>query len=176
VAKTNKSFFASFFSKKEVLTSLIRGAGIVTAVTALAALALAYAVQDFEGLYPCPLCLLERWPYRIVVLLGVLAALLGGLPARIILALAALALLGDAAIAFVHVGVEFHWWQSPLPECNGILTPGAPLPATPAKPCDQPSFLIPGLPVSMAAMNFIYAALCALALMGYVAASQRRNR
>ena len=154
----------------------LRAAGIVTALAALAALGVAYYVQDFDALYPCPLCLLERWPYRVVILLGLLAALCGGLPARLILALAVLALLGDAAIAFVHVGVEFHWWQSPLPECNGILTPGAPLPMTPAKPCDEPTFLIPHLPVSMAAMNFLYAAAFALVLAAYVAANPRQNR
>lgn len=150
-----------------------RLAGLVVALAALAALGVAYYVQDFDALYPCPLCLLERWPYRIVILLGLLAALTGGLPARLILGLAVLALMGDAAIAFVHVGVEFHWWQSPLPECNGILTPGAPLPMTPAKPCDDPTFLIPHLPVSMAAMNFLYAALFALLLLGYVARSKK---
>ena len=150
-----------------------RLAGLVVALAAMAALGVAYYVQDFDALYPCPLCLLERWPYRIVILLGLLAALTGGLPARLILGLAVLALMGDAAIAFVHVGVEFHWWQSPLPECNGILTPGVPLPMTPAKPCDDPTFLIPHLPVSMAAMNFLYAALFALLLLGYVARSKK---
>ena len=29
------------------------------------------------------------------------------------------------------------------------------MPATPAKPCDDPTFLIPGLPVSMAMMNLL---------------------
>jgi len=153
----------------------LRWAGLAVALAALAALGVAYYVQDFDGLYPCPLCLLERWPYRMVILLGLLAAILGGVPARLILLLAVLALLGDAAIAAVHVGVEFHWWQSPLPECNGILTPGAPLPMIPAKPCDEPSFLIPRLPISMAAMNFIYAAVFALSLAAYIAPKRRRH-
>ncbi len=153
-----------------------RSAGLIVAVAALAALGVAYYVQDVVGLYPCPLCLAERWPYRIVILLGLLAAIPGRLLARVILALAVLALLGDAAIAFVHVGVEYHWWESPLPECNGILNAGAPLPLTPAKPCDEPTFLIPHLPVSMAAMNFLYAAAFALALASYVATKPRRIR
>jgi disulfide bond formation protein DsbB len=153
----------------------LRWAGLAAALAALAALGVAYYVQAFDGLYPCPLCLLERWPYRIVILLGLLAAILGGLPARLILVLAVLALLGDAAIAAVHIGVEFHWWQSPLPECNGILTPGAPLPMTPAKPCDQPSFVIPHLPISMAAMNFIYAAVFAVSLATYIVPNRRQH-
>ncbi len=125
-------------------------------------------------LFPCPLCLLERWPYRMVIVLGLLAAASPRTVGRAILLLAVLALLGDAAIAFVHAGVEFHWWQSPLPECNGILTPGAALPMTPAKPCDQPTFLIPGLPVSMAAMNLLYAVVFALVLLAYIVRRPRR--
>ncbi len=152
-----------------------RIAGIVTVFVALAALISAYALQDFAGLYPCPLCLLERWPYRVVVLLGLAAALAGGMPGRVLLGLAAVALLGDAAIGFVHVGVEFHWWLSPLPECNGRILPGAPLQAMPAKPCDEPTYLIPHLPVSLAMLNFIYATVSALALLGYVVASPRRT-
>ena len=67
-----------------------------------------------------------------------------------LLALAAVTLLADAAIAFVHVGVEFGWWRSPLPECaaphfsgGSIADRLASMPANPAKPCDQPTFLIP---------------------------------
>ena len=30
------------------------------------------------------------------------------------------------------------------------------LAAAPAKPCDEPTYLIPGLPISMAAMNLLY--------------------
>jgi disulfide bond formation protein DsbB len=153
----------------------LRIAGAVTALAALAALGVAYYAQDFLNLFPCPLCLWERWPYRIVVLLGILAVISPRWAARILLSLAVLALLAGAAISFVHVGVEFHWWQSPLPECNGILTPGAPLPMTPAKPCDAPSFLIPDLPVSMAAMDLLYALAFAFVLAIYLIRKPRRD-
>jgi len=151
-----------------------RLAGVATALAALAALGVAYYVQDFMLLYPCPLCLLERWPYRIVILLGIIAAVSPRAVARAVLLLAVLALLAGAATAFIHVGVEYHWWQSPLPECNGILTPGAALPMTPAKPCDTPTFLIPGLPVSMAALNLLYAVIFALVLSGTLLRKPRR--
>jgi disulfide bond formation protein DsbB len=151
-----------------------RLAGVVTALAALAALGVAYYVQDFMLLFPCPLCLLERWPYRLVILLGILAAISPRTLARIVLCLAVLTLLAGAAIAFIHVGVEYHWWQSPLPECNGILTPRAPLPMTPAKPCDTPTFLIPALPVSMAAMDLLYAVIFASVLFTYLLRTPRR--
>jgi disulfide bond formation protein DsbB len=31
------------------------------------------------------------------------------------------------------------------------------MPARPAKPCEDPTYLIPGLPISMAALNLLYA-------------------
>ncbi len=64
----------------------------------------------------------------------------------------------------MHVGVEFGWWPSPLPECaaphvtaGSIAERLAAMPARPAKPCDEPTYLVPGLPLSMAAMNLVYA-------------------
>jgi len=145
---------------------------LLVAAGGAAALCVAYWAQDFLLLVPCPLCLLERWPYRAVIVLGVLAALVRPV-ARPLLGLAVLALLAAAGLAFLHAGVEFHWWKSPLPECNGILLPGAPLPLTPAKPCDEPTFLIPGLPISMAAMNFLYAAAFTFFLLAYVVRQPR---
>jgi disulfide bond formation protein DsbB len=151
----------------------LRAAGLLVAAGGAAALCVAYWAQDYLLLVPCPLCLLERWPYRAVILLGVLAALVRP-AARPALGLAVLALVAAAGLAFLHVGVEFHWWKSPLPECNGILVPGAPLPMTPARPCDEPTFLLPGLPISMAAMNFLYAAAFAFFLLAYVVRKPRR--
>jgi disulfide bond formation protein DsbB len=151
----------------------LRAAGLLVAAGGAAALGVAYWAQDYLLLVPCPLCLLERWPYRVVILLGLLAALVRP-AARPALGLAVLALVAASGLAFLHVGVEFHWWKSPLPECNGILLPGAPLPATPAKPCDEPTFLLPGLPISMAAMNFLYAAAFTFLLLAYVVRKPRR--
>ncbi len=151
-----------------------RAAGALAAVAALLALGMAYFAQIELGLRPCELCLWERWPYRIVAVLAVLAALLPRRPARLALGLALVALLADVGIAGLHVGVERGWWNSPLPECNGMLVPGAPLPAVPAAPCDRPVFLLPFLPVSMAAMDLLYALAFALALGAYVSRRQRR--
>jgi disulfide bond formation protein DsbB len=147
---------------------------ILSTFAALAALGVAYFVQDVLVIAPCPLCLLERWPYRIVIALGLLGFLLPATATRFFLSVAVLVLLAGAAIAFVHTGVEFHWWPSPLPECNAVFTPGAPLPLTPAKPCDNPTFLIPFLPVSMAALNMIYATAFALTLGAYIWSNRKQ--
>jgi len=149
---------------------------VLTALAAAAALGLAYFAQYGLHLTPCELCLYERWPYRIVIALGLAATLAPARVMRILLSLAALTLLGGAAIAFLHVGVEHYWWNSPLPECNGALTPGAPLPMFPATPCDRPVFLIPHLPISMATMDFCAATAFALLLLAYVLPKRRRYR
>lgn len=151
-----------------------RLAAAFTLAAALAALGVAYFAQFGLHLIPCPLCLLERWPYRIAALLGFCAIFPRYPAARVLLALAALVLLADSGIAFIHVGVEQHWWNSPLPECNGVLAPGQPLPLVPAIPCDRPVYLIPHLPVSMALMDLCASLVFALALLTYV--TRRRGK
>ncbi len=151
-----------------------RPVAALVALVAAAALGVAYFAQYVLLLTPCELCLWERWPYRIVIALGILAALLPRFPARLVLGLAGLVMLGDVGIAGLHVGVEFGWWNSPLPECNGALTPGAALPMLPATPCDRPVYLIAHLPVSMAMMDFCAALAFALLLLAYVLRQERR--
>jgi|BEDMetMinimDraft_2_1075160.scaffolds.fasta_scaffold04439_5 disulfide bond formation protein DsbB len=139
-------------------------------VGSVLALAVAHGAE-YAGLVPCPLCLLERWPYRIAFPLGLLALLAPprGLLRRGLLILAFLVFLGEAGLAFVHVGVEQKFWPSPLPECQAPRLTGlspaerlAAMPAHPAKPCDDPTYLIPGLPLSMAALNGLYAVMLAI--------------
>ncbi len=148
--------------------------GVAAAVAGAAALVTAYYAQFILLLVPCELCLWERWPYRLVIALGITAAIAPRRANLLLLALVGLILLGGAGIAALHVGVEFHWWNSPLPECNGMLTPGAPLPMVPARPCDRPVYLIPQLPVSMAMMDLLYALAFAFAMFTYVYQQQRR--
>jgi disulfide bond formation protein DsbB len=143
-----------------------RAAGVIFAIAAALALAIALGSERWGGLVPCALCLLERWPYRIAVVLGLAAAVLPPPAARAMLGLLALTVLGDAVLAAIHVGVEFHWWPSPLPECMAPVFSGgsiaerlAHMPATPAKPCDEPTYFFPGLPLSIAEANLIFASL-----------------
>jgi len=151
---------------------------VVLAALAAAAPLLAIASERFAGLSPCALCLWQRWPYWAAAALAGLAV---AWPAgrRWLLALAGLAVLGSAAVAALHVGVEQGWWPSPLAAC-AAPTAGramsvddmlAAMTPRPAKPCDEPAYLIPGLPVSMAAMNLVYA----LALAGFAIICARRR-
>jgi disulfide bond formation protein DsbB len=150
--------------------SSYRGFGLAAAIAAGLALAVALGSERWGGLVPCALCLLERWPYRVVIVLGLAAAFLPAPAARAALAVLGLAVFAGAVLAAIHVGVEFHWWRSPLPECAAPTFGGgsiaerlARMPAAPAKPCDDPTYLIPGLALSMAQMNLIFACLFTIA-------------
>lgn len=160
-----------------------RAAALAGTLAAAAALGIALGAERWGGLVPCALCLLERWPYRLAIVLGLVASLLPVRPARWVLVLWVLAVLAGGALAAVHVGVEQHAWPSPLPECaaphltahtvSGLL---AQMPARPSKPCDAPTYLVPGLPVSMAAMNLLYAAVTAAAMGVFLLRSRGRPR
>jgi len=160
-----------------------RTVAALSTVAALAALLTALGSESFLGLVPCALCLLERWPYRIAIGLGAIAFFLPGRGRVLFLWLLVLAMLAAAALAFVHVGVEQGFWPSPLPECAAPHITGgtiaerlASMPARPSKPCDDPTYLIPFLPVSMAAMNLIFALAFAALLAIYLLRGADRGR
>jgi disulfide bond formation protein DsbB len=159
----------------------LRTLALASALAAAVALGIALASETWDGLVPCALCLLERWPYRVAIVLSLLASVVPAQVARALLALVVLTLLAGAGLGFIHVGVEAHWWPSPLPECaaprfiaGSIADRLAAMPARPAKPCDDPSYLIPGLPLSMAMMNLLFGLVFAVVLAIFVWRSDRK--
>jgi disulfide bond formation protein DsbB len=161
----------------------IRSVALLSALAAGFALALALGSERWGGLVPCALCLLERWPYRLAITLSLVAFVVPQRFARWPLILVVLCMIASVALAAVHVGVEQHYWPSPLPECAALrLTGGsiaqrlAQMPARPGKPCDAPTFLIPGLPLSMAAMNLLYSFVFAGLLASYLWRDARNAR
>src|SRR3974390_2107839 len=82
-------------------TPSLRTLALLSAVLAGVALGTALASEEWGGLVPCALCLLERWPYRIAIALGLLAVVLPPRLARVLLVALVLCLLADAALAVV---------------------------------------------------------------------------
>jgi len=153
---------------------------LLAALAAGLALGIALASERWGGLVPCALCLWERWPYRVAIALGLVGAALPVRQARWVLWLLVLCALVGAALGAVHVGVEWKFWPSPLPECVAPDLGGlslserlARMPARPSKPCDDPTYLIPFLPVSMAMMNFLYDLVFAATIAWYLRRGQR---
>jgi disulfide bond formation protein DsbB len=144
---------------------------IILALAAAAPL-FALASETWLGLAPCELCLWQRWPYWVAAGLAGVALALPRLTAPL-LALAGLAALVSGGLGGFHLGVEQGFWPSPLPGCKAASAGGLmsidemmkSLAPIPNKPCDAAAFLLPGLPISMAAMNMMYGlGLGALAL------------
>lgn len=75
----------------------------------------AFAFQHIGGMAPCALCLWQRWPHAVAIVLGAGALVLGGLA---LIWLGALAALTTAGIGIYHTGVERGWWEGPS-TCSG---------------------------------------------------------
>jgi disulfide bond formation protein DsbB len=151
----------------------LQWAGVVATVLAGGALLTALGSEWWGGVVPCALCLLERWPYRIVIVLGLLAAV-APRASRVLVGLCGVIMLGSVLLGGLHLGVEEKFWPSPLPECAAPALGGgtmaerlARMPAKPAKPCDEPTFLIPSVPFSMAAMNMLFSGFLGMGLASY---------
>jgi disulfide bond formation protein DsbB len=88
-------------------------AGCVLAVSAVV-LGAAFASQYWGGLAPCEMCLLQRWPWAIAIVVSLVALFAGGRPALPWVALL-LAIVFAAGIVFAayHVAVEQHWIAGP---------------------------------------------------------------
>ena len=136
-----------------------------------AALAGALISQFGFDLRPCHLCLLQRWPYGIVMVLLTPLIFYKKFPVtrvKYVFLILALLFIADAAIAGYHTGVEKKWWAGPV-ECTTDAYPtsmealtASILNASTVR-CDEPAFVFLGL--SMAAWNMFYAlGLCGVAL------------
>ena len=156
-----------------------RWLALATFAACILALGVAYGAETFLGLVPCAFCLLERWPYRICAGLALLAFVLPRRAGLVALWLVVPVLIGAVGLSFVHTGVEQHWWPDPLPECTTANLSGmtmaqrlAAMPARPAKPCEDPDFLISGVPISVTQMGLAYA----LAISAGLSISLIRNK
>lgn len=144
---------------------------IVVLLASVTALAAAFVSEYVFDLPPCVLCIYQRWPYGLVIVVAITALVLKGRFTRPALLICGLALLVDAGIAGFHVGVEQRWWEGTT-SCSGAVATAQSveelrkqLMAAPIVRCEDPAFVLFG--ISMAGYNFLYAlALAALALLG----------
>lgn len=139
--------------------SPLQRTGLAAAGGSAGLLLAALGFQYLGGYAPCDLCILQRWPHGVAILIG-LALLVW--PRRGLAMLGALALATGSGIAAYHVGVEQGWWPGPT-TCTGAdvgsLTPDELLKrilAAPVTRCDDISWSFLGL--SMAAWNGLFSA------------------
>jgi disulfide bond formation protein DsbB len=96
-------------------------ASFVLAASALV-LGGAFLSQYWGGLAPCELCLLQRWPWGVAIVIAIIAIMVGNRPALpwVALLLATVFAVGSV-LAFYHVGVEQHWFAGPS-ACSAAAT------------------------------------------------------
>ncbi|MEO0393799.1 MAG: disulfide bond formation protein B [Pseudomonadota bacterium] len=103
-----------------------RMAGVSTLLIGASMLGFALISQFAYGLQPCPLCIIQRWPWVAAMVLGLGAVLTHThkFTQSIIMLAAGMSLIVGAGIASFHVGVEQGWWQG-LASCSQALPAGA---------------------------------------------------
>lgn len=137
-----------------------RKAALFTGLASAALLATAYFFEYVVRLLPCYLCYWERKPHMALIALGLVGFLISKPRLRAgILVLMMLAALGNAGLAFFHVGVEYHWWVG-LPTCSAPTAITSDLESarqlvfeSTVVPCDKAAWIFLG--VSMAGWNGI---------------------
>ena len=111
--------------------------------------------QYVGGLNPCEMCYWQRWPHAVAIVAAVAAFFSDAdtRPARLLTALAALAIAVSGAIGVFHAGVEAGWWEG-LTRCaaGGAMSLDDLL-AAPIVRCDQVQWELLG--ISMAGWNAI---------------------
>jgi len=155
---------------------------IALAVAASAfSLGMALIAQYAFGLEPCILCLYQRVPFAVVIVIG-LAALAfrkrkGAL--RLGALLSGIAFSANSVIAAYHTGVEQHWWKSFLESCSAPDFLDNPenllesLLKAPAVRCDEIPWADPLLGLSMANYNVAFCAGLAVICFASFAISNR---
>ena len=93
---------------------------IFIATTGSAVLLLgAWGFQYLGGFAPCKMCIWQRYPHGVAIVLGVLAFTFPGI--RPLPLLGALAAATTAGVGFYHAGVEQGWWEGPSTCTSGDI-------------------------------------------------------
>lgn len=109
------------------------------------------------GLYPCEMCMWQRWPHAAAVILAAAALAFRTKSIAIPLVVgAAMAILISGLIGGFHAGVEYDWWEG-LTSCSTNLPAGGDLLDSimnaPLVRCDVAPWTLFG--ISLAGFNFL---------------------
>ncbi len=79
----------------------------------------AWGFQHIGGMPPCKLCIWQRYPHGVAILIGALAL---ALPRNTLLpVIGTLAAMTTASIGVFHAGVEQKWWEGPSSCSSGDI-------------------------------------------------------
>ncbi len=148
---------------------LLAGAGSLVLLMA------AFSYQYFGELAPCPMCIWQRWPHVVAVLIALVSITVLWRLRRPLAIAGAVTMAVGAGLGTYHAGVEQGWWPGPG-SCTGVdpsgLTPDellTQLANAPLVRCDE--IVWDFLGISMAGWNALLSA--GLALLWIAAALPR---
>ena len=126
----------------------------------------AYISQYGFGLFPCEMCLWQRYPHFAAVGFAILSYAM--VPNRVWAALAGLAILTSGLIGGFHAGVEYGWWEgitgcSTLPSTIDVMDVNA----APLVRCDVAPWDLFG--ISLAGWNFLISTIGGAAIVALAA-------
>ena len=133
------------------------------------------AQYGFE-LWPCDLCIYQRYPAFLAVAIAVINEAIK--KPRLMLSVFMFACLVTAGIALYHTGVEQSWWPGPS-SCSGdggsaglsLDELKAQIMEAPLIRCDKPAIEVMG--ITMASANFIFS--FGLAIMAFIGLVKSRK-
>ena len=141
-----------------------RQALLFSGIISFTLLASAISLEFFYDLAPCKLCIWQRWPHVIIVVVMLLG--LSGPKKTWILLLISLSAIVTGSIGFHHTGIEQGWWSGPTgcssqfgSETN-ISTLTKLLLETPVVKCDEIVWSL--FNISMASWNSLVSFLIAI--------------
>ncbi len=140
----------------------MRAAHILVLTISAALLAGAFVAQYAFGLYPCEMCMWQRWPHVGALALGTLGLFAqgGARSALVYAAICALAVSGG--LGAFHAGVEYGWWTGPT-QCSAPPLPGSDfmtdILSAPVVRCDTAPWSLFG--ISLAGYNALISILSA---------------
>ena len=129
------------------------------------------------GLYPCEMCMWQRWPHLaaiIFALLGIMFNQIRG--AQWMIVAAAVAILSSGLTGGYHAGVEYGWWEG-ITSCASTLDNNGgdmldSIMNAPLIRCDVAPWSLFG--ISLAGFNFIFSVGGALIILAKLLKDKRK--
>ena len=149
-----------------------RAARLLAFAVPAALLGGAYLSQYAFGLYPCEMCWWQRYAHFAALALAALALVRPG--QRVLVWLAALAILVGGLLGAYHAGVEYGWWQGFTACTSEVVIGDDPLSDilnAPMIRCDQVQWSLLG--ISLAGFNFLISVPAALLIMALLTRKSR---
>jgi len=128
------------------------------------------------GLYPCEMCIWQRWPHLVAILLALLGIMFNQIRgAQLMIVAAALAIMTSGLIGGFHAGVEYGWWEG-ITSCSTTIDSGGDMLETimnaPLIRCDVAPWSLFG--ISLAGFNFIFSVGGALIVLAKLLNDKRK--